>query len=80
MTLDLFPQDSTPSRVSLADFVAAGDRAAALRRLRSLRGLALDQDILRAGFSMISQRHGIQAVIDHVFQQWDSRPTQQGGT
>lgn len=64
------PDHAAP--VTLADFAAVGDKAGAIRRLRSLRGkgLALDQEVLRAGFTMIGQHHGIEAVIMHVLEQF----------
>lgn len=67
---DLFCQDSGPIRACLADYVAAGDKAGALRRLQSLRGLSLDQEVLSAGLTMISRSHGKQAVIVHVLNQF----------
>ena len=64
------PDHAAP--VTLADFAAVGDKVGVIRRLRSLRGkgLALDQEVLQAGFTMIGQHHGIEAVIMHVLGQF----------
>lgn len=69
MSFDLFGGEPVPPQKVFFDFAQKGDKAGALRHLQSLSPLEIERQVLKAGFSMISPRHGKAELMTYAINQ-----------